>query len=286
MPKARYWCFTLNNPTQDVVLGANIKYITWQLERGDSGTLHYQGYFECSKSVSQKEAKELLRLGNRVHVEPSRSEAAIAYVHKSDTRIEGPWELGLRPKPIARGERTELANVGERIKKREDLASIARDQPSLYIKFYRGFIALEQLLIDKRDPTQPCTIRIYIGRSGSGKSRSAAEYLASSPFYQKDGSNKWFCGYTGEKKILIDEWTGSNELSPAQFLQICDRYPLRVETKGGSVQLSATEVVLTTTMEPHEWYRGTRWNEQWQLKVEDFMRRMREYGSFIRTEEI
>lgn len=284
MPKARYWVFTLNNPDRDVELGAGVRYISWQLERGTTGTFHYQGYFELHKSHSQKEAKDLLRLGKRVHIEPSRSEAAIAYTHKEDTRVEGPWELGIRPKPIRRGERTELSEVGERIKNGENLASIAKSDPGLYIKFSRGFERLESVLITKRDPAKPCTLRVYIGCSGSGKSRSATAYLASTPFYQKDGSNKWWCGYRGEEVVWIDEWNGSNEIPPSQFLQICDRYPLRVETKGSSVQLSATEVVLTSTAHWGMWYLGTRWQEQWQIKVIDFQRRMTEFGTLIQIE--
>jgi hypothetical protein len=285
MPKARYWCFTYNNPAAEdaVELGAGVTYITWQLERGENGTIHWQGYFELCRSASQKEAKELLRLGRRAHIEPSRSEAAIAYCHKEDTRIDGPWELGRKPSPIRRGERTELSNIGERIKTGEDLTSIAKSDPGIYIKFHRGLAALQQQLIAKRNPEQPCALRVYIGSSGSGKSRSATEFCGSSTFYQKDGSNKWWCGYAGEKIVWIDEWNGSNEISPSQFLQICDRYPLRVETKGGSVQLSATTVVLTSTQHWGDWYKGTRWWDQWLIKVIDFQRRMDEYGELIRT---
>lgn len=285
MPKARYWCFTLNNPTQDVELGAGILYITWQLERGEGGTFHFQGYFELARSASQKEAKEILRLGKRVHIEPSRSEAAIAYTHKEDTRVEGPWELGRKPKPVKRGERTDLTAIGERIKTGEDLTSIAKSHPGEFIKFHRGLFALEQQLIAKRDPAEPCSISVYIGSSGSGKSRSVSERFPNGTVYSKDGSNKWWCQYRGEKIIWIDEWTGSNEIPPSQFLQICDRYPLRVETKGGSVQLSATKVVLTTTLHWTQWYEGTRWREQWLLKVIDFQRRMNDYGEIIRTED-
>jgi hypothetical protein len=284
MPKAKYWCFTYNNPNQDVTLGAGVLYITWQLERGENGTYHYQGYFELARSASQKEAKELLRLGKRAHIEPSRSEAAIAYTHKEDTRVEGPWELGRKPKPVRRGERTELAAIGERIKEGEDLSSIAKSDPGAFIKFSRGFVALRNELIPKRSPAEPCSIVVYLGGSGTGKSRSVSERYADGQIYSKDGSNKWWCGYGGERVVWIDEWVGSNEIPPSQFLQICDRYPLRVETKGGSVQLCATTVVITTTLDWNLWYTGTKWREQWCLKVVDFQRRLNDYGEIIRTE--
>jgi len=47
----RNWCFTLNNPPEDFSLDAKckdfkVRYCIVQLERGDSGTLHLQGYVE------------------------------------------------------------------------------------------------------------------------------------------------------------------------------------------------------------------------------------------------
>lgn len=45
-PQSRRWCFTLNNPVpgdREDVLGWNANYIVFQLEKGEEGTLHYQG---------------------------------------------------------------------------------------------------------------------------------------------------------------------------------------------------------------------------------------------------
>lgn len=45
--KVRNWCFTLNNPELaidiDKLLSADTKYITFQQEKGENGTLHLQG---------------------------------------------------------------------------------------------------------------------------------------------------------------------------------------------------------------------------------------------------
>lgn len=286
MPKAKYWCFTYNNPTPDDViqLGAGILYITWQVERGAQGTPHYQGYFECAGSHKLSEAKDLLGLGRKAHLQPSRSEAAIAYCHKEDTRLDGPWELGRKPKPIRRGERTELTAIGERIKGGESLESIARSDPGTFIKFHRGLGALESVLVSQRDWKQPCTITVYLGDSRTGKSTSVAERYANCAVYSKDGNTKWWDGYRGERVVWIDEWVGCEGIPPSVFLQICDKFPLRVETKGGSVQLSATEVVLTTTVHWAHWYKGTRWFELWSTsKVVDFQARLDEFGEVIRT---
>ena len=40
------------------------------------------------------------------------------------------------------------------------------------------------------------------------------------------------------------------------FQLIVDRYPVKVETKGSTVELSATRLVFTSNKHPSEWYSG------------------------------
>lgn len=45
-PQSRRWMFTINNPIpedHDDCLSWNAKYLVFQLEKGENGTLHYQG---------------------------------------------------------------------------------------------------------------------------------------------------------------------------------------------------------------------------------------------------
>lgn len=55
-PKGRFWCFTINNPTDadTPVVHPSMGYLIYQLEVGaQNGTPHWQGYFECHKQVTQ-----------------------------------------------------------------------------------------------------------------------------------------------------------------------------------------------------------------------------------------
>lgn len=94
-PVFKNYVFTINNPTTPVVFDATShNCLIYQLERGESGTPHYQGYIEFVRRVSFTTAKE--SLGQNAHIEPRRGTRiqAIAYARKEDTRIEGPWEYG------------------------------------------------------------------------------------------------------------------------------------------------------------------------------------------------
>jgi len=48
--QARCWCFTLNNPEEELAVNEwdGIAYAVWQLEIGEEGTVHYQGYVNFS----------------------------------------------------------------------------------------------------------------------------------------------------------------------------------------------------------------------------------------------
>lgn len=71
--------------------------------------------------------------------------------------------------------------------------------------------------------------------------------------YAKDPRSKWWCGYQGQEHVIIDEFRGGIDIS--HMLRWLDRYPVCVETKGGSVPLCATKFWITSNLEPKEWYK-------------------------------
>lgn len=70
-------------------------YTVGQLEKGETGTLHLQFY------MNFKDAKTLgglKKITSRAHWEAVRNKVASqAYVMKEETRVEGPWEFGVKP---------------------------------------------------------------------------------------------------------------------------------------------------------------------------------------------
>jgi len=224
-------------------------------------------------------------LGGAPHVEASRSEAAIAYCHKDDTRVHGPYEFGERSKSIRRGQRTDLATAIEDIRAGRSIADVADRNAVTWVRNSRGLTSLKYSLIRPRDRAIAPTIKIYIGPTGSGKTKRATDYAGDAEVYTKDPNTKWWDGYEGQKLILIDEWIGSEGIPPTQLLRICDRYELRVETKGGYIQMAGTTILVTSTREVREWYQDGR-SREWSEKQDDFMRRVNEWGEIIRTGEM
>lgn len=80
------WCFTLNNPQDHPPIEdnfKNVRYLEYQLEIGESGTPHYQGYVQFYQSKGIKGIKNLLK-NEKLHLEPQRGtvEQAIHYIQK------------------------------------------------------------------------------------------------------------------------------------------------------------------------------------------------------------
>ena len=58
-----------------------------------------------------------------------------------------------------------------------------------------------------------------------------------------------------EETVIFDDFKGSS-MRLHDFQLIVDRYPVKVETKGSTVELSATRLVFTSNKHPSEWYSG------------------------------
>lgn len=94
------WVFTLNNPNlpEDHNIIRNnpkIKEYQYQLERGESGTPHFQGFL---RFYSKARPKSIIP-DTRIHWEVMRGSVAEnrIYCSKNDDVIEGPWYKGIRP---------------------------------------------------------------------------------------------------------------------------------------------------------------------------------------------
>lgn len=97
---ARDWCFTIFNQDwkHDIFNDGRVKYAVVQLEKApDTGKLHFQGYMQLPKPMRIPGAKRLLECDS-AHLEPRKGtrEQAADYCKKPESRVDGPWEYGLK----------------------------------------------------------------------------------------------------------------------------------------------------------------------------------------------
>ena len=237
-----HWILTIPHASFTPYLPPTCSYIAGQLETGESGFLHWQVVVTFSSKTSLRTVKEVF--GDQTHAELTRSSKAREYVHKDQTAVANTrFELGRRT--VRRNSATDWAQV-----RRDAISGKIDDiEPDIFVRHYN---ALRRIRSDYARPS-PIEKRVvvYWGATGTGKTKTAYENAGSSCYF-KDPRTKFWCGYNGEKKIVIDEFRGAIDI--AHLLRWFDRYPVTVELKGSSTPLCADEFWVTSNLEPSQWY--------------------------------
>jgi len=240
-PQARFWILTIPHHQFVPYLPPDCCHVVGQLELGEGGFLHWQLVASFHRKTT---LSGVTRTFGPFHAERTRSDAAREYVWKEDTRVAGTqFEIG--ELPFRRNAPTDWAKVRQSAIS-GDLSSIPDD---VYVRCYN------QLRRISSDHVQPLplerTCAVFWGRSATGKSRRAWDE-AGFTAYSKDPRTKWWDGYCDHECVVIDEFRGTIDIS--HLLRWLDRYPVRVECKGGTLPLSATRFWITSNLDPRMWY--------------------------------
>lgn len=242
--QARYWLLTIPHHSYTPFLPEGVQYIKGQLESGgESGYLHWQVLVSFPKKVTLAKLKSYF--GTTVHAEPSRSDAANEYVWKEETRVAGTqFELGQLA--FQRNSETDWAKVLESAK----AGRIEEAPPDVLIRHYASLCRIRK---DYSVATRRTDVRakVFWGVTGSGKSHLAWEE-AGDTCYSKNPSTKWWDGYRNEDHVIMDEFTGRIDIT--YLLRWLDKYPCRVEEKGGDRPLVSTKFWILSNVDPRNWY--------------------------------
>jgi hypothetical protein len=306
---ARRWCFTVNNPEDDDYpeswTNGRVKLMACQMELGEEGTLHLQGYLEMKSPCRLAALKKLIP---RAHWEKARGtrKQAIQYCLKEESSLHTRWILhedSLECSTNCEQEEFEkLTNLilgatsgtNESTKLRlsaiqsrlsegtsDEIEKIADEEFDLWVRYYRAF---ERYLLMKTPARNfKSNVHVLQGPTGTGKSKWAMDFDNNA--YWKQRSN-WWDGYVGQKTVVLDEFYGW--LPFDLLLRLCDRYPLLVETKGGQCQFAAETIIITTNMLPCNWYKScyfpsfARRVDQWHiLPIWGEHKTFSDYGQFL-----
>jgi len=96
----------------------------------------------------------------------------------------------------------------------------------------------------------------YYGPTGTGKSRAAN--VEAPHAYWKSPVDKWWDGYSGQEDVIVDDYR-RDLCTFATLLRLFDRYPLRVEYKGGSCEFRSKRIFITSPKSPKDtWTEGEK----------------------------
>lgn len=239
-----FWMLTIpaadwSPPTE---LPEEYNWLKGQKEKGSTTDYyHWQVVVAFKVKQSMVAVKKLFKTA---HVELTKSAAANDYVGKEDTRVDGTqFELGT--KPICRNSKTDWESVWIAAKNNE----LMKIPANIRVVSYR---TLKIIASDHQVPIGiERTCNVYWGITGTGKSHRAWEE-AGLDAYCKDPRTKFWCGYTGQENVVIDEFRGGIDIS--HLLRWLDKYPVRVEKKGSSCPLGAKTFWITSNLDPVHWY--------------------------------
>lgn len=271
----RHWCFTLNNPTADDLVRCaalatpldGVRYFSAQHETApDTGTPHIQGYIEYFSQCSRETAIARLAFHHRPHVEArlGTADQAAAYTLDPAKRSAPPLDLfyeGGTRSIATQGTRSDLANAIEAATNGASLRTLWTDHPSVMVRYGGGVM---RGLTYWQAPPRPAIqgdyqarkVVVICGPTGLNKTGRVWRDHPPDDIYplpEPTSSGVFVDGYCGQPVALIDDF-GRGYIRWTLFLKMLDRYPLLMNTKGGTVWWNPSTIYITSNVRPSEWF--------------------------------
>jgi hypothetical protein len=275
---AKHFIFVVNNYESllDPSLWPLCSYCVYQEEIGASGTPHLQGFVSFSAKRTLRTVTSLPGL-DHAHVEVAKGSPASneAYCTKEEGRLGGPYRFG--ELPSGQGARKDLDIISDKIKAGRSLKRIAEDHPSDFIRYHRGFQALQTAVAPRRSNRMKTVCLVFYGPGGTGKSsfaRLLAQRLSSDDGASGDvfslapskASGQYWEGYNQGDVVIIDEMDGSR-MKPTEFNQLIDSGEHCVPVHGNQVQFNSRYVLITTNVNPFEWWPNLKARHSLQRRI-------------------
>ena len=247
--RVRRWCFTNNNYTADDIDQLNnlksIKFLIAGREVGESGTPHLQGYVEFKDSKTLSQARKNIK----GHLSPAYGNKAenITYCSKEDKEplIRGNSKT-------SQGKRADLKDIRQLIKTHTITQLIDKG----LIKNIQQRKFAEALKADAIEERTDYPEVIWIcGDTGVGKTLQVFQDNPGKTIHKQTQSNKWWNGYEGQDVVILDD-IRADFAKYHELLTLLDKYPHRVEIKGGYMRFNTPRIYITSPYTPNEMYKG------------------------------
>ncbi len=243
--RARNWFLTVNNySTEERQFAEKYEcvYLLIAEEVGEKEhTEHLHIYFELRNQKSFSKIKKEFPRAN-IQVAKGNAEQVKSYLSKQNLVVE----IGT---PKEQGKRTDLDNVKEILEETNSMREVVNVATS-----YQSVRMAECILKynEKQRNFKPL-VKWYCGLTGTNKTRTAMEECDPDDVHKQDFGIKWWEGYDAHKYVVIDDFR-KDFCKFHELLKLIDRYPYRVECKGGSRQMLAETMIITSAYHPRDIY--------------------------------
>lgn len=272
------WNILEHNPeTGEYEPPAGIQFLAYQRENGaQQGGMHWQGYVVFHRRVDRNTAMRRLGLDPAhtwMHIRHGTHAEALRYVIKNDDTtvyVEGgidPQGDPIEPAPLRFVVGVEPQMDAPGGFRAAALMAASGAPMRKIIEAYPEHAArcmhhLQKMSLMNRDPPadRNVKVKVYWGDTGTGKSLSVyneARDLGIKLYKKIRGSDSgtiFFEGYTDQEGLLLDEFEGSKTFSLSFLLELLDRHPLTLNTKGTHEHALFTHVWICSNIDPEMWY--------------------------------
>jgi len=244
--RIRRWCLTWNNYDDNslkVIMNCKASYCIVGKEVGKKGTPHYQMYMEFKDGCTFSALKKRLK---KCHIEVAQADEEKNREYCSKQEVI--YEMG---EPMKQGQRNDLKEIKDRIAQKFNIRDLVCTE---VIKNYQGLRMAENLM-KYFEPVRDKAPEIHwrYGEAGAGKTHYIYDKHDIKDIFVPINF-KWWEGYDGHPVVLLDDIRG-DFCKYHEILKVLDRYPYRVECKGGSRQLLAETIYITAPCHPEDmWY--------------------------------
>lgn len=276
-PRYTAWCFTLYYESEEVFNSIlnfeKFKYVVFGEEICPTTKRnHLQGYFELFNKQGKKtllkdfEKHDVSMREMFIFPRKGNQKQAVDYCKKGEQSHEE-WEknhekgknFGLNAKihergvPAKQGSRTDLDFI------RTDALNNGMRQVTLTANAQQIRVAEKVLTYNESPrvwgPGESLNNTFIFGQSGCGKTFKAFELAGKDVYLYNPGiMGKWWEGYDGHETVIIDDVRPEHFRSATEILTLLHEFPTRVEQKGGSRQLKAKKIILTSILSPEQFW--------------------------------
>lgn len=248
--RSRSYVFTSFKAEEPMNLDTNVKYMIYQQEIcPETKKAHWQGMIELFTPIGLKSVQKIID-DTKAHVEQTRNrEKSREYCRKKESAVEGTqYEWG-EWEPVGQGRRSDFSTIYDAIKSNKPMREIIDANPGTFARYHRGISQIRRIMWGRR-LNKDCEVTILWGKSGAGKTHEANKRAPNA--YWKDNT-KWWDGYNGEDEVIINDMMLA-KWEPDYLKNLFDKWPMKIEDKGGVMELIATKFVITTNENPEVWF--------------------------------
>lgn len=241
-PRARHWCFTLNNPTvskEEYLQGTPYDYLVIGDEIGENGTPHLQGYVVWHE---KQRLSALKKYGATTHWEIARATP----VQASDyCKKEGSYyEDGELPRTAGESQIQKWKHIHE-LARAQDMPTFMDAYPDVAFLHQEKFKNLVTYYQTPAAPIDELNHEWFVGPAGSGKSSTARRLYPQA--YIKPTATKWWPDYAGQEVVIVDDVDDTHEYVLVWLKNWADHYPFYAETKGGHTKMIRPKKFIVTS---------------------------------------